>query len=97
MSYGTNFGTRIFIIIAPPDSVDFATLLLFRVGPFKLVKLLCPEHENPEVVREAIYNLYHSGVRMGDTRLADLLLTLPCGPGNWVPGPTFEAVPELRA
>lgn len=57
---------------------------------------LVPEHGNPDVVREAIFHLYNSGVRMGDTRLADLLLNLPSGPGNWVPGPTFEAEPELR-
>ena len=97
VSYGTNFGTRVLIIVVPPDSEYFATLLLFRVGPYKLVKLFCPEHENPDVVREAIFHLYNSGVPMGDTSLADLLLDLRCGPGNWVPGPTFEAVPELRA
>ena len=85
------------IIAVPPDSEYFATLLLFRVGPYKLVKLVCTEHENPDVVREAIFHLYNSGVPMGDTRLADLLLDRPCGPGNWVPGPTFEAEPELRA
>ena len=96
-AYNTNWGTRVFIIVAEPDSEYFATLLHYRVEPYKLVKLVCPEHENPDVVREAIFHLYNSGVRMGDTRLADLLLDLPCGPGNWVPGPTFEAVPELRA
>ena len=94
-AYNTNMGMRVFIIVAQPDSEYFATLLLFLVGPYKLVNLV-PEHGNPDVVREAIFHLYNSGVRMGDTRLADLLLDLPCGRGNWVPGPTFEAVPELR-
>lgn len=94
-AYNTNMGMRVFIIVAQPDSEYFATLLLFLVGPYKLVNLV-PEHGNPDVVREAIFHLYNSGVRMGDTSLADLLLNLPSGPGNWVPGPTFEVVPDLR-
>ena len=70
-----------------------------RVGLYLLVKLVCPEHANPDHVRQAIYRLFLSGANFGDTRLADLLFEA-CGAGRWVPGPTYEtsdAASDLRA
>ena len=80
----------------PCDSPDFEEVQAARVGFYKLVKLICPEDANPDHVRQAIYRLFNSGANFGDLSLAALLFG-PCGAGRWVPGPTYEAVPELRA
>ena len=95
-AYGTNWGTRQQFIVVPCDSPDFEEVQAARVGFYKLVKLICQEHDN---VRAAIYRLFNSGANFGDLRLAALLFEA-CGAGRWVPGPTYETsdgAPDLRA
>ena len=81
----TNYGTKPFLMVAPPLSEHFATCVENEVGPFDVVDTLA----EGDVVRRAIFHLFNNGSPyVGYVALAHLLFS---DHDNWDMGATFES------